>query len=533
MYLVSPTEMAEMDSLSILEFGIPGHTLMENAARGAVEVFARNFPNFLIKKICIVCGKGNNGGDGLVMARYLGAKGASIEVFLLGAKESIKGDSGLNLKLLEKTGIIINEILTKEQESLFELRAHKYDIFIDSIFGTGLSSAVKGIAEGVIKTINSSGKPVFAVDIPSGLDSGTGSPTGTAIRADVTATFGYPKIGHAIYPGATFCGKTDIVDIGIPEHIAEKVGPKNILITRKKISSLFDRKEPEAHKGSNGHVLVAGGSPGKSGAAIMTALAALRTGAGLVTLAVPSSLKPFAESSVFEVMAEPLPESDDGCISDISQKALEKLTDGKKVIAIGPGMDKGPGTEAFLIRVIESTDIPMIIDAGALNIIADNPNSLRKLKNPAILTPHPGEMARLTKKTTQEIQENRIAIASSFAKEYGVYLVLKGAATVIASPDGKTFINRTGNPGLATAGTGDVLTGVIAGLAAQGLSTLDAATAGVYIHGKAADILVDSTGQSRFIATDLIKAVPGCMDDLVLNKEMFDFGLIRSMESLF
>jgi len=280
-------------------------------------------------------------------------------------------------------------------------------------------------------------------------------------------------------------------------------------------------------------VLVAGGSPGKSGAPLMTASSALRTGSGLVTLALPQSIRSFCEMAIFEIMTEALPETLDGCIADISESYLKNIMIGKTVMAVGPGMDEGAETKDFLFRIIENADVQLVMDAGALNIIADNPDILRKLRIPAILTPHPGEMARLAKKTVSEIQENRINVASFFAREYGVYLVLKGAGTVIASPDGKIMINRTGNPGLATAGTGDVLTGIIAALVAQGLKTLDAAAAGVYIHGKVADTLAASIGPSGFIATDIVSAIPSCIANLTLNKKHDDFKFIKSFESFF
>ncbi|WP_051283954.1 bifunctional ADP-dependent NAD(P)H-hydrate dehydratase/NAD(P)H-hydrate epimerase [Desulforegula conservatrix] len=537
MYIVSPAEMAEMDRRTIQEFGVPGHTLMENAGRGAVEVFSNHFPDFRTKKICVICGKGNNGGDGLVMARYIAAhiqeSGGSVKVFLLGSKDLVQGDAGINLHLLEKTGITVNEILTEKDLSFFESQAKGQDIFIDAIFGTGLNAPVKGIAENIICFLNKTNANVFSVDIPSGLDSETGKPLGTAIKASVTATFGFPKIGHAVYPGASYCGKTEIIDIGIPKCISESLAPIHELVTEKYVSGLFKKRHPETHKGTNGHVLVAGGSPGKSGAPIMTAVAALRTGAGLVTLALPLSLRPFAEISSFEIMTEAIPETAEGCIANISESYLDNVLNGKQVMAVGPGMDEGPETKEFLSQIIKTAEIPLVIDAGALNIIARNPDILRTLKTPAILTPHPGEMARLAKKTTSEIQEDRINVASSFAREYGIYLVLKGAGTVIASPDGRIMINRTGNPGLATAGTGDVLTGIIAGLVAQGLKPLDAAAAGVYIHGKTADRVAASMGPFGFIATDIISAIPSCIAGLVLNNNVYDFGFIKSFESLF
>lgn len=545
MYLVTPKEMSEMDRRTIEEFGIPGHTLMENAARGAVEVFVRNFPDFAEKKISVICGKGNNGGDGLVMARYLAChiqkmgssfrneKNRPPNVYLLGRKDSISGDAALNLSLLEKSGVKIQEIADENtlSDSMPEIK--DTEIFIDAIFGTGLNSPVRGIPEKIIEIINSSTAHVFAVDMPSGLDSDNAVPLGNAVKANVTATFGFPKIGHAIFPGASFCGSTEIIDIGIPPDIAESVSPSHRLVTRDHIFSLFSRKTPETHKGSNGHVLVIGGSPGKTGAPSMSSISALKTGAGLVTLAVPKSIRSFAEMAALEIMTEELPESEDGCIKNADQIIIQKITQGKKVIAVGPGMDKGHETDLFLFNLLEECKIPLVIDAGALNILAENLGILKNLKCPAILTPHPGEMSRLVNKSTSEIQMNRIEVASSFAKEFGVILVLKGAGTVIASPEGLTAINRTGNPGLATAGTGDVLTGIISGLLSQGFKPFDAACAGVYIHGAAGDRLEEKIGPSGFTATDVISEIPGVITGLINGKKNTDFSFTRKLESLY
>jgi NAD(P)H-hydrate epimerase len=541
MYLVSSHEMAEMDSRTIHEFGLPGHTLMENAARGAIDIFCRHFPDFSNKKICAVCGKGNNGGDGFVMARYLAGK-CHVEVFLAAEKKALSGDAETNLLLLEKNGINVSEIISEDDIYAFEKKAEKYDIFIDALFGTGLNAPVRGLPEKIINIINNSDASVFAVDIPSGLDSSTGRPTGTVIRADVTATFGFPKIGHAVYPGAGLCGSIEIVDIGIPDCVSSSPEPLTSLVTLKKVSAFFTARNPEAHKGSNGHVLVIGGSAGKSGAPLMTAHSALKTGSGLVTLAVPSSIRSHAVS-VPELMTEALSETDDGCIADISDSVFIKMSEGKKVLAIGPGMDMGAGTPDFLFRVMSLSQTPMVIDAGALNIIAEQPGFLKKITQPIVMTPHPGEMARLTGRTTSEIQENRMAIASEFAAEYGVCLVLKGAATIIAMPDGKVMINRTGNPALATAGTGDVLTGIISGLIAQGIRPYDTAYAGAYIHGKAADILLSSTGCHLLTATDIISGIPSTISFVSGYQEKPDFirpdlgrpdfSFITSFESLF
>jgi len=508
MYLVTASEMQEMDRQTIKSFGIPGRVLMENAGRGATRMLLEHFSNLQIKRIGVIAGRGNNGGDGFVIARYLKQKGIHVNVFLLAESKRLQGDAAANYNLLKPLAIPVTEI---PEEKLFLKNKSKIaslDVVVDAILGTGLKSDVKGYFKTVIDFVNNLKKPVFAVDIPSGLNSDTGQPCGTCIRALVTATFAFAKIGHLIFPGADYTGKLEIVEIGIPPHIAENVGPKQYLITEDCIRSYLPVRSSDAHKGRTGHLLVLAGSPGKTGAASMTSLSALRVGAGLVTLGIAESLNVALESQMLEAMTEPLPESQYGIIGNSAFDAVCKLMSGKKCLAIGPGIGQADETKELIHRIVCESDIPTVIDADGLNNLADRVQILNKAKAPIILTPHPGEMARLIGADVHHVQQDRVACAREFAAEYNVHLVLKGARTVIAHPDGRIHLNPTGNSGMASGGMGDVLTGLIAGLITQGVPADTAAQAGTYIHGAAADSLAETMGPYGYLAGDVIQAIP-------------------------
>ena len=375
--------------------------------------------------------------------------------------------------------------------------------------GTGLTSDVRGFFKFVIDFINSTGVPVFSVDIPSGLNSDTGQPCGTAIYAQGTATFALPKIGHYTYPGAEYTGKLDIIDIGIPPAVVEAVGPKQFLLTAERIQSYFQPRAAETHKGKTGHLLVVASSTGKTGAGAMTAVSAMRAGAGLVTLGVAEDLNPIMEAQVLEAMTSPLPQSQSGILGDSALDEIQALMTGKTCLAIGPGIGQAMETRSLIKKIIPQVEIPMVIDADGLNNIAGQTPLLKKLKAPAVLTPHPGEMARLIETTAAAVQQDRLACARHFAIHFGVHVVLKGAATVIAHPDGTAFVNPTGNPGMASGGMGDVLTGIIAGFMTQGFSPEAASHAAVYLHGAAADTLAETMGPIGYLASEVMNAIPG------------------------
>ena len=509
MYLVTASEMQQMDRQTIESFGIPGRVLMENAGLGATHVLLDQFDNITKKKVGVIAGRGNNGGDGFVIARYLAQKGSNVTVYLFAESARVKGDAAANLKLLMSLDISLIEMPDEKSFLAHKTGMCHQDVWVDALLGTGLKSDVKGYFKKIIEFINDLSKPVFSVDIPSGLNSDTGQVCGACIRAKATATFAFAKTGHIVFPGVEYTGNLEIIDIGIPDHIVKNIGPKQYLLTRDRIRMAFKSRSPDAHKGTTGHILVVAGSIGKTGAAAMTAMSAMRAGAGLVTLAIPESLNPVLETQVLEAMTYPLPETKGGVIGESSFNKIMDLLSGKKCLAIGPGLGEAAQTKKLVHRIIKESLTTLVIDADGLNNIAGSTQILKKAKAPVILTPHPGEMAKLTDSTTESVQKDRITCARQFAKKFNVHIVLKGAKTIIAHPDGNVFINPTGNPGMASGGMGDVLTGIIAGLISQGFSPESAAHTGVYLHGAAADLLAEKIGPFGYLSTEVMNAIPG------------------------
>ena len=509
MYIVTAQQMKDMDRLTIESFGIPGIVLMENAARGATDALFRHFPHVRSLKVGVAAGHGNNGGDGFVIARYLASANVSVDVYLLSKRTKVRGDAAANLKLLDRMNVPVHEITDLRRLDACRDRMRCCDLWVDAMLGTGLTSDVRGLFKEMIALLNTVETPVLAVDIPSGLDSDTGKPCGSCVQATVTVTFGLPKIGHVVLPGSEFVGSLEIVDIGIPPRVVEEVAPNHYLLTQEMIAQAFRVRDPQSHKGTTGHLLVIGGSPGKTGAAIMTSLAAMRVGAGLVTLGIPKGLNVAVESQLIEVMTEPLPENTDQTLGLSAYDKILRRLERKSGVAVGPGLGTAKSTRNLVRKVVQASRVPVVIDADGLNALVGNLLFLRKLKVPIVMTPHPGEMARLVGKSSSEVQENRIGEARSFARAYGVHVVLKGAKTVIAHPDGAVFINASGNPGMASGGMGDVLTGIISGLVVQGLPVREAVNAGVYLHGCAGDALARSMGPVGFVASDLIDMLPG------------------------
>ncbi len=506
--LVDADEMREMDRKTIEEFGIPGEVLMESAGRGVFFYIEENFP--FLEDAVVFCGRGNNGGDGFVVARYLLNREVYVTVYLLGEQSRLKGDARLNCERYLKLGGELIEL--GEEAELDEVieRASQTDLIIDAIFGTGLNSEVRGLAKNIIELINEvsedSGVPVIAVDIPSGVNASNGQIMGSAVYADATITFGLAKIGHYTFPGAGLIGELELIDIGIPREVMEK--SQTWLVDEDFAFSLLRSRKPDAHKGDAGHTLIFAGSVGKTGAAAMAGESALRAGAGLVTVAVPAHLNDIFEVKLTEVMTEPVPDTTERTFGEVSIERAKNLMEGKDVIAIGPGIGQSKEVDKFLREILISARVPVVIDADGLNSLSRQMDLLQKVSAPLILTPHPGEMSRLSGLSTKEIQKERMKITKEFAKKWNVVLVLKGARTVIASPDGTAFLNLSGNPAMASAGMGDVLTGIIAGLLSQGYSPLESAVLGVYMHGKAGDLAYEELGGIGIIAGDLITRIP-------------------------
>jgi len=515
MIIVTAREMQQMDRLTIESFGIPGRILMELAGSGAVRFMLEKFSDLQNCRVGVVAGRGNNGGDGFVMARYLSQEKIPVTVYLLSAKTKVQGDAKANLDLLPALDIEVIEMPDATIFRKYKAAMHRQDVWVDAVLGTGLKSEVKGVYRDVIEFINRLNKPVFAVDIPSGINSDTGQVCGAAVQATATATFAFAKAGHVISPGAQYRGDLKIVEIGIPRFIADSVSPRQYLLTEAAIRSAILPRNPNAHKGTSGHLLVISGSPGKTGAAAMTAMAAMRSGAGLVTLGVPESLNAVLETQVLEAMTYALPETHDGMLDSAGLDAVLRLMAGKKCLALGPGIGTAPETQQLIFSLLGKSRIPLVIDADGLNLLSQQPEILKQLRAPAVLTPHPGEMARLCGTSVREVQEDRIQCARRFSERYGVHVVLKGAGTVISHPDGRVFINPTGNSGMASGGMGDVLTGLIAGFIAQGYAPEVAAHIGVYLHGAAADALFRQKGPMGFLASEVMEAVPGQIQHLV------------------
>jgi hydroxyethylthiazole kinase-like uncharacterized protein yjeF len=507
--------MQELDHRAIKECGIPGICLMENAGRGAAELLVRSFPDACKESIAILAGGGNNGGDGFVIARHLKNWGIQTRVYLFSSIDEIKGDAATNLQIWLAMGGELVEVVFKGDFAGIRKEFSKAGLMVDAIFGTGLHSEVKGFLKDTITFINSLPQSMIAVDIPSGLDATTGKVLGEAIRADLTVTFGLAKIGHVVEPGVSYVGRLEVLDIGIPDCLIEEAAIKTYLIDLDELAmNLLDPRSTQAHKGDYGHLFVLAGSPGKTGAAAMVCSAAMRMGTGLVTLGVPSSLNPILEAKLTEAMTAPLPDAGSGYLTAEAVERIRPLLKEKTALAIGPGISTESSVQEVVVKLIPETALPLVIDADGINAVASRSEILKQGTGSVILTPHPGEMARLAGITTQEVQADRITVAKSCAASYNAIVVLKGNRTVIATPDQEVYINPTGNPGMATGGTGDVLTGMIGGLLAQGLPPLEAAKWGVYLHGLAGDIAAQEIGEIPLIASDIIDYLPDALTEV-------------------
>jgi len=506
--IVDSATMRRFDGTAIKRYGIPGLVLMENAGKGIAQIVEKDFGNLKGKRVSIFAGKGNNGGDGFVVARHLLNKGFKVCVYLLARPQDVHGDAKTNLNIWEKIKGETVSIVSKKSLERHKVNIRHSHLIVDAIFGTGLSADVKGIQRDVIEFINRLNKPVVAVDVPSGLDASNGKVLGNCVKATITATMAIPKIGLLIYPGMDYAGKVEVVDIGMPRELLKDEKIPWELLDFEGIKRLIKPRHGNTHKGSFGHVFVLAGSIGKTGAAAMTSMGALRTGAGLVTLGIPKSLNPIMAKKLTEVMTLPLPESASGVCGYEAFDEIMKFVKDKEVVVLGPGLTTSEPVKKLVSRLVRESRIPLVIDADGINCLAEDVKVLGKAKAPIVITPHPGEMARLVDMTAKYVQTDRIGIASRFAKENKVIVVLKGARTVIAEPSGRIFINPTGNPGMATAGTGDVLSGMIGGFIAQGYSPLDAANMAVYLHGLAGDEVAKKKGQMGMIATDLVNILP-------------------------
>ncbi len=505
--IVTASQMQALDRRTIGEAHIPSITLMERAGAGVVSCLERTFGPVRGKSITVLCGKGNNGGDGLVVARLLVKLGAKVRALTMTPASELSYDAAtMYRRFVQAAGKSSVRPYTSSAQVQSLLRDS--DLLVDALLGTGLSSNITGRYGDAIDSINESGRPVVAVDLPSGLHADTGAVLGQAVRATVTATLGLPKIGLYQHRGTDLSGLVSLVDIGIPQSYIDAVPSHTTLITPSFVRQVLPKRSPSSHKGTFGHAGIIAGSVGKTGAAAMAARAALRVGAGLVTIATPSSVNDVLESKLLEAMTVPMPETKARTFSRSAFDRLVAFIAARTATAIGPGISTHPETVELVQALVKQLDRPAVLDADALNAIAGRASLLTSCKTPPILTPHPGEMARLESDSTPAIvNEHRVETAVRFARERGVFVVLKGARTVVSRPDGSAAICPGGNPGMATAGTGDVLTGMVVGLLAQGLSSWDAACAATYLHSQAGDLAAEAKGQAGLIAGDVIEQI--------------------------
>lgn len=505
MKVVTAQTMQEIDQQSISAYGIPGLTLMENAGRGCVDEIIAQFGT--TGRALIIAGKGNNGGDGYVIARLLGQLGWAVKVYVVAGRDKIGGDAAINLEKLP--GDMVEYCPDAGQLSaLFKENITQTDVIVDALLGTGLQNDISGVFMEAVTLMNASGRPVVSVDIPSGIHGTSGNVLGAAVHASTTITFALAKLGHVLYPGAEFTGRLKIIDIGIPPQLMETAHGFEFL-DEQSVCHQLRRRNRQAHKGQCGHCLIIAGSSGKTGAAALCANSAVRAGSGLATLAVAESLHHILEIKTTEVMTVALPDTGYGYLGDAAFPAIEKLLVGKDAVAIGPGLGIRTQTTSLVQNIVEAVSVPLVVDADGLNALAEDIGVLRRKKSATtILTPHPGEMARLLGTSVPDVETVRITVARDFAREFRVYLILKGARTIIASPDGMVAINGSGNPGMASGGMGDVLTGIITSLLGQGYNGWEACRLGVFIHGYAADLVVEDKGEIGICASDVQEMLP-------------------------
>lgn len=501
-------EMRDLDRRAIGELGIPGATLMENAGRGAARALIELLPALGAPRrgarVAIVCGKGGNGGDGFVVARWLRRRGLQPVVLLASPPADVTGDARDKLTALRRAGV--RPIVIEDAARAAALMSDSH-VVVDALLGTGAHGAPSGLTATLIEHINASGRPVVALDIPSGLPADGGAPAGPAVRAAATFTFAGLKYGLVQPPGLDHAGRVTVVPIGIPDAEVAR-GIRAWVPERADVAALFPPRPREAHKGTYGHLLIVGGSLGKTGAAALASRAAMRAGAGLVTTATAASQQPVVAGLVVEGMTEALAETAAGTVALAARERVLELAAARDAVALGPGLGLAPDTQELARGLARELARPLVLDADALTAIAGRLDRLRDAPAPRCLTPHPAEMARLMGTSVADVQRDRVAAARAVATGCGVHVALKGATTVVATADGGVFLNPTGNPGMASGGTGDVLTGMVGALLAREMVPADALVAAVYLHGLAGDLAAARLGEESLIASDLIDALP-------------------------
>jgi len=501
-------EMRRVDQRAIRELGIPGATLMENAGCGAAERIQAALPGLGLRRrgvrVAIVCGKGGNGGDGFVVARWLKRAGHRVQVFLVARPDELRGDAALKHREMERRAIRTRVV---QDDAVLPAALADAELVVDALLGTGSRGAPAPAMARAIEQINASGRPVVALDLPSGLPADGDAPAGPVVRAVLTTTFAGVKRGLIVGGGPEAAGRVEVVDIGVPQAEVAR-GIDTFVLEAADVARHFPRRPRESHKGSYGHLLVVAGSVGKSGAAALAARAAMRAGAGLVTVATASGAQPAVAALLLEAMSESLPETAAGSIALKARERLHDLLQARDAIALGPGLGLDDDTQAVARALVFDAARPCVVDADALTALTGHLDRLRGAPAARCLTPHPGEMARMLGASIADVQRDRIKTVRQFATARGVHVVLKGATSVIGTPGGVVLLNPTGNPGMASGGTGDVLTGIVGAFLARGLEPGDALAAAVYLHGLAGDIAAARQGQESLIAGDVVESLP-------------------------
>ncbi|MDB5108270.1 MAG: ATP-binding protein YjeF [Candidatus Binatus sp.] len=516
MILLNAAEARELDRISQEKYGIDSYRLMTRAGESVANAVVERYPE-AADDVLVVCGKGNNGGDGLVAASRLLRDGCGVRAIMLGRADALKGDAARAFQEYRAIGGRLAEIGSEAE--LEDALRQKPRAIVDAIFGTGLNAEVRGIHRGTIEKINSLDAPTIAVDIASGVNADTGAIMGAAVKAAATITFGYAKFGHVSYPGAEYCGQLQIADIGFAPRAIEEIAPRGRLIDREEAIRWIKPRPENSHKGMYGHPLVIAGSRGKSGAALLASRAALRMGAGLVTAAVPESVQPIVAAGQAELMTEAIAERDGHFDGAHACDALKMLIEGKSSLVAGPGIgvsDDSRQLIEWLIEVACTEHRPLLIDADGLNALASiGCEFARHARGPVVLTPHPGEAARLLGESTQSINADRISAARRLSERTGATVLLKGARSIVTAPTGQIFVNSSGNPGMSTPGMGDALSGMVGALLAyRGMDALSALAFGVFLHGFAADQVAGKRGSVGYLAGDLIDELPSAREAL-------------------
>jgi hydroxyethylthiazole kinase-like uncharacterized protein yjeF len=508
--VLSTEQMRQWDKAAIEEVGIPGVILMENAGLKAAQCLAQSYGPMRDKRVAVVCGKGNNGGDGFVIGRHLRQMGAVVSFWLLAKKRSdLRGDARVNMEIAAAGAMTISDIERWDQDG-FE----NCDLIVDALLGTGLKGDVSGVAADLIRSMNAFQGPVVAVDSPSGLNCDTGRPLGVCVAADLTITMGQIKTGMLLYPGRGLVGRLRIADLSVPAGL-NATRANQFLPGYDDYRGMLPRRRREAHKNRFGKTLVLAGSTGLTGAAKLCAESALRSGAGMVTLGCPARLNAIFEAGLTEVMTVPLPDTPSGSLKSAAVTALEQSLDWCDVVALGPGLGSEAETRGFVVELLKSgAHHPLVIDADGLNHLADDTAVLKAYEHEVVLTPHLGEFARLTGMAHDEISQNPVSAITQYAQAWGVVILLKGATTLVANPAGEVYFNLTGNSGMATAGSGDVLTGLIAGFLGQGLDATQSAVLAAFVHGAAGDAAAARLGERGMTAGDLLERIPATMKEL-------------------